>query len=82
MGGATCWASGDGSVLILGTPGHTPGHTVLLVKLPQSGNMLLSGDLMHFGENYEGNGVPTFNVNRAETLASMRISRKVTGRFA
>ena len=62
---------GDGTVLILGTPGHTPGHTVLLVKLAQTGNVLLSGDLAHFRENYETSGVPTFNVNRAETLASI-----------
>jgi glyoxylase-like metal-dependent hydrolase (beta-lactamase superfamily II) len=62
---------GDGTVLIIGTPGHTPGHTVLLVKLAQTGNVVLSGDLAHFRENYETSGVPTFNVNRAETLASI-----------
>ena len=33
--------------------------------------MLLSGDLAHFRENYETNGVPAFNINRAETLASL-----------
>ena len=62
---------GDGSVVMLGMPGHTPGHSVLLVKLPQMGNVMLSGDLAHFQENYDGNGVPTFNTNRAETLASI-----------
>jgi N-acyl homoserine lactone hydrolase len=35
---------GDGSVIMLYTPGHTPGHHSLLVKLPQTGNVLLSGD--------------------------------------
>ena len=34
---------GDGSVRILKTPGHTPGHQVLLVRLPKSGAVLLSG---------------------------------------
>src|SRR5262249_31943404 len=52
---------GDGSVMMLYTPGHTPGHHSLLVKLPQSGNVLLSGDLAHFRENYDSNGVPSFN---------------------
>jgi N-acyl homoserine lactone hydrolase len=49
-----------------------------LVKLAQTGNVVLSGDLAHFRENYEGNGVPTFNVNRAETLASIDRIKKLT----
>jgi glyoxylase-like metal-dependent hydrolase (beta-lactamase superfamily II) len=61
---------GDGTVVILDMPGHTPGHHSLLVKLKQKGNVLLTGDQAHFRENYESNGVPTFNFNRAATLAS------------
>jgi N-acyl homoserine lactone hydrolase len=68
---------GDGRVVILGTPGHTPGHTVLLVKLAQTGNVILSGDLAHFRENYETGGMPVFNVNRAETLASIDRVKKI-----
>jgi N-acyl homoserine lactone hydrolase len=62
---------GDGSVIMLNTPGHTPGHHSLLVKLKEKGNVLITGDLAHFRENYESNGVPTFNTNRADTLASL-----------
>ena len=62
---------GDGTVIILDTPGHTPGHHSLLVRLKEKGNVLLTGDLAHFRENYDGNGVPTFNFNRADTLASL-----------
>jgi N-acyl homoserine lactone hydrolase len=62
---------GDGSVIILNTPGHTPGHHSLLVKLKEKGNVLITGDLSHFQENYDSNGVPTFNTNRADTLASL-----------
>src|SRR6185503_16329162 len=62
---------GDGSVVMLDMPGHTPGHHSLLVKLKDKGNVLLTGDLAHFRENYDGNGVPTFNANRADTLASL-----------
>ena len=68
---------GDGSVLMLNTPGHTPGHHSLLVKLKEKGNVLLSGDLSHFHENYEANGVPTFNTDRAETLASIDRFKKI-----
>jgi glyoxylase-like metal-dependent hydrolase (beta-lactamase superfamily II) len=62
---------GDGSVVVLSTPGHTPGHRSLLVRLRDTGNVLITGDLAHFRENYEGNGVPTFNTSRAETIASL-----------
>jgi N-acyl homoserine lactone hydrolase len=62
---------GDGSVIMLTTPGHTPGHHSLLVKLKDKGTVLISGDLAHFRENYDSNGVPTFNTSRAETLASL-----------
>jgi len=39
---------GDGSVVIISTPGHTPGHQSLLVNLPKTGPVLLSGDLYHY----------------------------------
>jgi N-acyl homoserine lactone hydrolase len=68
---------GDGSVIMLYTPGHTPGHHSLLVKLPQTGNVLLSGDLMHFRENYDSNGVPAFNTDRSQTLASLDRVKKI-----
>jgi N-acyl homoserine lactone hydrolase len=68
---------GDGSVIMLATPGHTPGHHSLLVKLAQTGNVILSGDAAHFLENYEGAGVPIFNSDRAQTLASIDRLKKV-----
>ena len=67
---------GDGSVIMLYTPGHTPGHHSLLVKLPQMGNVLITGDPAHFRENYENDGVPWFNYDRAETLASIDRRRR------
>ncbi len=33
--------------------------------------MLITGDLSHFHENYESNGVPAFNHHRGDTLASL-----------
>jgi N-acyl homoserine lactone hydrolase len=62
---------GDGSVVMLDMPGHTPGHHSLLVRLREKGPVLLTGDLAHFRENYESNGVPSFNTDRADTLASL-----------
>lgn len=68
---------GDGSVIMLNTPGHTPGHHSLLVRLPRTGPVLLTGDLYHFTENFESGGIPGFNTNRADTLASMARFREI-----
>jgi N-acyl homoserine lactone hydrolase len=68
---------GDGSVMMLYTPGHTPGHHSLLVKLPQKGAVLISGDAVHFRENYDNDGVPSFNTDRAQTIASIERLKKI-----
>jgi glyoxylase-like metal-dependent hydrolase (beta-lactamase superfamily II) len=62
---------GDGSVMIYSTPGHTPGHQSLLVRLPETGPVLLSGDAVHFRENWEHRRVPARNFSREQSLASM-----------
>jgi glyoxylase-like metal-dependent hydrolase (beta-lactamase superfamily II) len=62
---------GDGTVVMLATPGHTAGHYSLLVRLQKFSPVILSGDLWHFSEQLSGNRVPLENVDRAATLASM-----------
>jgi N-acyl homoserine lactone hydrolase len=62
---------GDGSVVILSTPGHTPGHESLLVNLRKTGPVLLSGDAAHFKDNWDNRRVPGGNFNKDMTLASM-----------
>src|SRR5919197_4039562 len=39
---------GDGTVVLMWTPGHTPGHQVLFVKLAKTGPLVISGDLYHY----------------------------------
>jgi glyoxylase-like metal-dependent hydrolase (beta-lactamase superfamily II) len=68
---------GDGTVVVLRTPGHTPGHQSLLVRLKEKGPVVLLGDAAHFHENYESNGVPGFNYDRAETIASMERIKQI-----
>jgi N-acyl homoserine lactone hydrolase len=68
---------GDGSVIVLNTPGHTPGHHSLLVKLAQTGSVVISGDAVHFRENYDTGGVPWFNFDRAQSLASIDRLKKI-----
>lgn len=68
---------GDGRVVMINLPGHTPGHHGLLVKLEGKGPVLLTGDVTHFHENYRSDGVPTWNANRADSLASLDRFRKI-----
>jgi len=62
---------GDGSVMILSLPGHTPGHQALALKLADTGHLVLSGDQYHFRASRTLHSVPEFNHNREATLASM-----------
>jgi len=62
---------GDGSVTLVSTPGHTPGHQSLLVHLKNSGFIILSGDVVHTEENFKKDIVPSLNTNKEESVASM-----------
>ena len=61
---------GDGSVTILFTPGHTPGHQSLLVHLARTGWIVLTGDAAHFKDNWDHDRVPSMNVSAEQTHAS------------
>jgi Zn-dependent hydrolases, including glyoxylases len=63
---------GDGTVRILSTPGHTPGHQSLILKLPKTGTVVLSGDAAHFMSNWEHRRVPSINADGQKTVTSMQ----------
>lgn len=63
---------GDGSVIIKSTPGHTPGHQSLFVRLPKSPPVLLSGDFVHFLANWEAKRVPSINFDKDLSARSMQ----------
>jgi N-acyl homoserine lactone hydrolase len=62
---------GDGIVVIESMPGHTPGSSVLLVRLKNAGALLLTGDLYTHTGARELRTVPTFNTDGQATLKSM-----------
>jgi len=68
---------GDGSVIILSTPGHTIGHQVLLVKLKETGPVVVGGDLYHFQENRENYIIPPANYDKRTTISSFGFIDKV-----
>ena len=61
---------GDGTVVIKSTPGHTPGHQALYLKLAKTGNVLLSGDLYHYPEEITYKKIPSFDSNKEQTAKS------------
>lgn len=61
---------GDGSVVIKFTPGHTPGHQSLFLKLAQTGPVLLSGDLYHYPEEITYKRIPSFDFDKEQTARS------------
>jgi N-acyl homoserine lactone hydrolase len=72
---------GDGSVTLVSTPGHTPGHQSLLVHLMNSGFIILSGDVVHLEENFEKNTVPSLNTDEAASIASMGRVRRMMATY-
>jgi N-acyl homoserine lactone hydrolase len=69
---------GDGSVVMIATPGHTPGHHSLLIRLKRSGAILLTGDLYYSARQYAQDDVPTHNSSAAQTRASFDRFRTLT----
>jgi N-acyl homoserine lactone hydrolase len=61
---------GDGSVMVVSTPGHTPGHQSLFVKLARTGGVMLTGDLYHYPAERTLNKFP-----RADNIEQTKASR-------
>ena len=61
---------GDGAVVIKFTPGHTPGHQSLFLKLAKTGPILLSGDLYHYPEEITYKRIPSFDSDKEQTAKS------------
>ncbi|MBL7684873.1 MAG: MBL fold metallo-hydrolase [Deltaproteobacteria bacterium] len=56
----------DGSVLLISTPGHTPGHQSVLLKLNSNERVLLTGDAVWVREGYEKPAPKSFLVRHLE----------------
>jgi glyoxylase-like metal-dependent hydrolase (beta-lactamase superfamily II) len=67
---------GDGSVVVMSAPGHTPGHQVVAVKLANRGTVVLAGDLYHYPEERATGRIPTFEFDAEQSKVSRaRIER-------
>ncbi len=61
---------GDGTVVIKAAPGHTPGQQVLILRLPETGPVMLAGDLYHFPEEREAQIVPVIEFDKDQSRAT------------
>jgi len=61
---------GDGSVVIMAAPGHSPAHQVLFLKLKKTGPVVISGDLYHYPEERQRKLIPTTEFNAGQTVES------------
>ena len=68
---------GDGRVVIMPAPGHTPGHQMLLVDLERHGPVLIAGDLYHIARARAEALVPGFNHDHEESVASMQAAERL-----
>ena len=62
---------GDGSVRLIETPGHSAGHTSLLLVLEQTGPMLLTADAADNRDQWEGRAHPRSLHSRESANRSM-----------
>jgi glyoxylase-like metal-dependent hydrolase (beta-lactamase superfamily II) len=62
---------GDGSLVILATPGHSPGETSMLVRL-DGRNIILAGDTVHLRHNLENLLPMPFDANNQQAVQSLR----------
>jgi N-acyl homoserine lactone hydrolase len=68
---------GDGSAVIHRAPGHTAGHSMLLVRTAHSGAVLLTGDLWILKESQQRRLVPIYNSSREQTIESMNYAEQL-----
>lgn len=68
---------GDGSVVLIATYGHSPGHQNLLVRLPKTGAIMFTGDSVHTKANWDGGRVPERNHNVPQSLQALERMRAV-----
>jgi N-acyl homoserine lactone hydrolase len=69
---------GDGSLTLVSTPGHTPGHQCLVIRFPSGRAFVLSGDVVYSTAQLDEGRPPGLGWDRAmatasvETIASLR----------
>jgi N-acyl homoserine lactone hydrolase len=67
----------DGTVIVIATPGHTPGHQSLYLKLPKTGSLVLTGDLWHFPGERTFHTIPKNDMGQPSGVQTARSRAKI-----
>ena len=73
---------GDGTIRMIFTPGHSPGHTSFLINLPETGPVLLAVDAAYTMDHWEQKALPglvTSSIEAADSVAKLRRIAADTG---
>ncbi|MDM1545300.1 N-acyl homoserine lactonase family protein [Ignatzschineria indica] len=62
---------GDGSIIMIPTPGHSPGHCSFLITLPNQGSILLAIDAAYTTEHWDDKVLPGFLTSAIESARSV-----------
>src|SRR6202011_1262836 len=62
---------GDGAIRLIETPGHSAGHTSLLLRLDESGPVLLTADASDNRDQWEGRAHPRALFDREHAARSL-----------
>jgi glyoxylase-like metal-dependent hydrolase (beta-lactamase superfamily II) len=68
---------GDGTVILIPTYGHTPGHQSLLVRAGKGAQMVCAGDACYTRENMDRNVLPNILWNPSVMLESLAALRRL-----
>lgn len=70
---------GDGTIELIDTKGHTQGHQSLIVRLPNTGTVILSADAAYMPENLQGT-VPGIVWNVEEAMNAIERMKMIRDR--
>ncbi|MFK0206403.1 N-acyl homoserine lactonase AttM [Agrobacterium sp. NPDC090283] len=71
---------GDGVIQLYQSPGHSPGHQSIMVRLPETGSVLLVIDAAYTFDHWEDKCLPGFLTSAIETAASVKKLRRLAER--
>lgn len=71
---------GDGVIQLYKSPGHSPGHQSIMVRLPNSGPVLLVIDAAYTFDHWDNKCLPGFLTSAIETSASVGRLRRLAER--
>lgn len=71
---------GDGTLITVFSPGHSPGHMSFLINLAANGSMLITSDAVYTTDHWEEKALPGFVASTVETVRSVQKLRALANK--